>query len=616
MRQISSLTKSRGFEEALSKARDRLAVGRASAMSLESVSLQEAVESSAPWEVDGELEAIILEELRPPYFIRNDRIVIDGLYDHVDLIEGNRAILETAAKSVGRVDLINHLTHDFVGTGWLIGDHLAITNRHVARTFAQAAWTGGFPFSTGRDGAPVGVELDFLRQSGTIGRRAVTVSSVLYIAGDKEPDFAFLVVQDMGGVEPLTLSAGSPAIGTPVAGVGYPAWDGNRNDPRLMTELFGGIYDVKRFCPGIVTGASHDGVTVMADYTSLGGCSGKPVLDLETASVIGLHFAGAFREANYLVTADIVAAALRGLRPRAVPIGAPPEAVATPPGTFAGRRGYDPQFLGSGDLVVELPGLGGWKNDIAPVSGSSDDVLLYEHFSTVQCRSRRLPLFTAVNIDGSKQRKLDREGDWRLDGRLELGDQAGNELYRNNALDRGHMVRRRDPGWGTEAEARRGEEDTFHYTNSAPQHEDLNQKDWVALEDYVLGSAETLGFKASVFTGPVFRSSDRSLAHQPGAEGIKIPEEFWKVAVMVASDTGHLHATAYVLSHGAMIRDMLEAPFLYGKHETYQVPLSLVEDQTGLDFGKLKEFDPLAKESQLEGRRSFVRIRGPGDLVL
>ncbi|NJN36355.1 MAG: hypothetical protein HC794_03975, partial [Nitrospiraceae bacterium] len=38
-----------------------------------------------------------------------------------------------------------------------------------------------------------------------------------------------------------------------------------------------------------------------------------------------------------------------------------------------------------------------------------------------------------------------------------------------------------------------GEDDTFHYTNSAPQHEDLNQKDWVGLEDYILQAAHTRG---------------------------------------------------------------------------------------------------------------------------
>ncbi|MGR3198223.1 MAG: DNA/RNA non-specific endonuclease [Paracoccus sp. (in: a-proteobacteria)] len=40
---------------------------------------------------------------------------------------------------------------------------------------------------------------------------------------------------------------------------------------------------------------------------------------------------------------------------------------------------------------------------------------------------------------------LKRRGEWRLDGRLHPDHQVGNEVYRRNPLDRGHMVRRRDP---------------------------------------------------------------------------------------------------------------------------------------------------------------------------
>jgi endonuclease G len=76
-------------------------------------------------------------------------------------------------------------------------------------------------------------------------------------------------------------------------------------------------------------------------------------------------------------------------------------------------------------------------------------------------------------------------------------------LYIDNDLDRGHMVRRLDPVWGDAAET--ANEDTFHYTNSCPQHKDLNQKTWNDLEDYVLLNAGKHQLKLNVFTGPVFR---------------------------------------------------------------------------------------------------------------
>ena len=251
------------------------------------------------------------------------------------------------------------------------------------------------------------------------------------------------------------------------------------------------------------------------------------------------------------------------------------------------------------------------------MSDNDEGILKYRHFSVIQSKSRRLPLFTAVNIDGEKSFKLKREGDWRLDGRLDEADQIGNELYRNNPLDRGHMVRRRDPGWGAnKAEAEEGEMDTFHYTNSAPQHEDLNQIDWVGLEDYILEAAETEGFKVSVFTGPVLREEDRFLKTQPGAEDVQIPEEFWKIAVMVNTATGTLSATGYVLSQGRMIRNLLEAEFIFGEYKTYQVQIKRIEEETGLDFGNLRELDPLGVDTEAPFSVVVRRIEGPESLVL
>jgi endonuclease G len=151
-----------------------------------------------------------------------------------------------------------------------------------------------------------------------------------------------------------------------------------------------------------------------------------------------------------------------------------------------------------------------------------------------------------------------------------------------------------------------------------PQHEDLNQKDWVGLEDYVLEAAETEGFRATVFTGPIFRDSDKRLADQLGAEGVQIPEEFWKIAVIVNEATGVLSATGYVLSHGPFIRDLVESPFVYGSYRTYQVQIAKIEAETGLTFGTLAEADPLGAEVNSEAPFAQVarEIDGPESMML
>ncbi|MFC0199217.1 DNA/RNA non-specific endonuclease [Paracoccus rhizosphaerae] len=561
-------------------------------------------------------EAIVLAALRPAFFLTDDAIDTSDAVETdpllLDLVTRNAALLIRAAAGVGRVDLIHHATLPYAGTGFLIEDTLAVTNRHVALVFAERLRTG-YGMRPGRFGAAMEARLDYHGFAGRTSHSRAEVVEVLYIARDDEPDFAFLRVAPQAEAVPLQIM-GTPLARdrAPVAAIGYPAEDGTRNDPNLMGRIFRGTYGVKRLAPGFVTDSIDSGVTLLADYSSLGGNSGSPVVSLEDGRVVGLHFAGRFMDSNHAVAADVLEAARREVIRRLPGTALPGEAPTSPAVTFDDRNGYDAGFLGTGDLLVPLPGLGGWR--AAPVTGADDGVLRYRNFSVIQSADRRLPLVTAVNIDGAQSRMLKRRGEWRLDGRLHPDHQIGNELYRRNPLDRGHMVRRRDPGWGEHAQ--QAEEDTFHYTNCAPQHEDLNQKDWLGLEDDILGAAETRGFRLSVLTGPVFRDSDRRLVLQDGARDVAIPEEFWKIAVMIDAETGKLSATGYVLSQGRMIRRLVESAFVYGRYKAYQVPLALIAAETGLDFGALPAADPLVDgPAEAAGLRAHP-VDGPGNLLL
>ncbi len=570
-----------------------------------------------------EFEAIILAELRPAYFIVDDKIRLNDSpveegQDLLALVRERKEDLEQVGLSVGRVDLFNHWNLNYAGTGWLIDDNIAVTNRHVARIFAESDWSGRYRFRKGTFNDPMEARLDYVRQHDSNARHRAEVLSVLYIADSREADIAFLEVKTEANIEPIKLLEWVPSSGTPVAAIGYPAKDGGRNDPQLMSRLFGDVYEVKRFAPGYITGTEENGVVVTSDYTSLGGNSGSPVIELETGKAVALHFAGVFRDANYGVAADIVAAAKASIKTR-VHFEAPTEDPATSKKKFEGRDGYQGEFLGQGDFAVPLPGLGPWGSDVAPVSDDDNGTLKYRHFSVIQLGSRRFPLITAVNIDGEKAFKLKRKGRWRLDGRLSKEHQIGNVIYFDNPLDKGHLVRRMDPGWGdSREEAQEGEIDTFHYTVCAPQHKDLNQKDWLRLEDYILESSKTQGFKVSVFTGPVFRDDDKMLHSQIGAEDIPIPEEFWKIAVMINVDTGKLSATGYVLSQGRMIRSLVEAAFVFGEYKTYQVQIAKIESETGLDFGKLRDADPLGATLDAEAPFGDVvrSITRPDALIL
>ena len=287
------------------------------------------------------------------------------------------------------------------------------------------------------------------------------------------------------------------------------------------------------------------------------------------------------------------------------------EAIVIDP-DYSKRRGYDPDFLGTGELSVPPPLLSdGLLAKVAMISEEgSGDLLRYHNFSVKMNKERRLAFFTAANIQGSLSRRIKRERDrWFLDPRIPAEHQTGEPVYVDNALDRGHLVRRLDPAWGSsEAIAKLANDDTFHFTNCTPQHKDFNQRQtsWAGLEDYILDNADNRDFKVSVFTGPVFAADDDEY------RGVALPRQFWKVAVMVKAP-GRLSATAYLLSQAALL-DGLETDeeFSYGAYRTFQVPVARIEGLTGLSFGALSQFDPLAGLEALTARE----VRSDLDLVL
>jgi endonuclease G len=226
--------------------------------------------------------------------------------------------------------------------------------------------------------------------------------------------------------------------------------------------------------------------------------------------------------------------------------------------------------------------------------------------------SRRLPILTAVNIEGALKQALKRVDAWGFDPRIPRSAQIGHkDFYGPAAFDKGHMVRREDPGWGENAEeARQAQEDTFVYTNAVPQVPQLNQRSWLALEDYVLENARTRGFKVSVFTGPVLRADD------PVHHGVQVPLDFWKVVAMVEAESNELLASAYVLSQEGM---MPTEGFRFGAFRTFQVPLARVASLAEIRFGRaLEDADVFAEadvqEAIAHGR--YVEIDGPDDLIL
>lgn len=262
---------------------------------------------------------------------------------------------------------------------------------------------------------------------------------------------------------------------------------------------------------------------------------------------------------------------------------------------FPNREGYRTDFLG---IDYPMPELGdSIKDKASHLIGKPDEIeLKYNHFSIVQNKERKQCFFTACNIDGTQSKNVKRSGSWVIDGRIPREDQLGDEAYADNDLDRGHMVRRLDPAWGSSAAL--SSSDTFVYTNAAMQHGNLNQKSWLDLENHVLGSAR--GQKMTVLTGPVFSETDRTFTnHGRINPPTQIPEKFWKVVVWRDDKSNQLKGAAFVLSQSDILdRDsgLFKGGFNPGQFGIYQVPISQLEDMTDLHFAPVDDITKQACE--------------------
>lgn len=261
---------------------------------------------------------------------------------------------------------------------------------------------------------------------------------------------------------------------------------------------------------------------------------------------------------------------------------------------FPMSGGYDNGFLRAG---LELP------------SPSVETVLLdYTHFSVRLRPDRKLAAIVGVNINGRELDPLAREGTWHFDTRVPKEHQAGPEVYKNNAFDRGHLVRRLDPVWGDPVTAKKANQDTFAFTNAAPQIDDFNQGKelWVGLEDHVLRHADTFDARLSVFTGPVFRDDD------PPYRGVKVPRKFWKIAAW--TNDAQLGAVGFVVDQTPLLdkvelekvtrkRLLEDEPPPLAPFRTFQVPIQDIAELTGISLDGLADADRLARGQRALGEK-------------
>ncbi len=249
------------------------------------------------------LEAIVLPRERPVVFIQDNGFKTPPTpWQHFSRREIKDKIT-AAIPSVGRIELPDSPWIPYGGTGFVVGDELLMTNRHVAELFASGLGER-IRFKPGQS-----AKCDFREehQRASAKENELVVHSVVMI----HPywDMALLRIKGLSTTHsPLKLSVVPPEdlVGHDVAVIGYPAKD-VRNDIKLQDQIFERTYNVKRLHPGKlrerdrIKSFSNEVNALTHDSSTLGGNSGSAVLDVKSGQIVGLHFAGIYLKSNYAV---------------------------------------------------------------------------------------------------------------------------------------------------------------------------------------------------------------------------------------------------------------------------------------------------------------------------
>lgn len=220
------------------------------------------------------------------------------------LVQSHAAIRETL-RSVGRVEFYDGPLDSppddrfIIGTGFVVGSDILMTNRHVAAELGKAK-------SGGRS---LPARINFGRTYDAVEAASFRIEGVLYSAPKDAPDVALLKVSAPEAKRlppPVRLLRQQPTTllkqlrGRKVAVCGYPYSD-NLDEGREKGDSRKGLYlkmlkmlGVKRVSLGELNAPEHKGGEQKLYYncTTLGGNSGSPVLDLQTGVVWGLHYSG------------------------------------------------------------------------------------------------------------------------------------------------------------------------------------------------------------------------------------------------------------------------------------------------------------------------------------
>ncbi|MBI2686885.1 MAG: DNA/RNA non-specific endonuclease [Acidobacteria bacterium] len=706
-----------GMEAAKDVLHDLVAKSRRPISDTERTHAHEAVDSMRQGRVLTEAqasaaEAIIMPDFRPAPRILNNAFppFDDDVWKHLNDPASTKSIL-AAVPAVGRIEVPDHPSLPYAGTGFLVGEGLMMTNRHVAEIFVDGLGDTTLRFRSGLEDNGI----DFRREDGISASEFFKIREVLMV----HPywDMALFRVEGLNPArKPLELGAVPPGdlLEQEIVVIGYPAQD-PRNDLDVQRRVFDGPFQVKRLQPGLVKpvrstksfGHLVDAMT--HDSSTLGGNSGSVVYHIASGKAVGLHFGGIYMDANFAVPAyelsrdpRVIAAGVNFTRTtsgdppwKSYWIPRPEAAAATPAippqtrkdqamsqqnsytvnsdgsisftvplqitiqlGAAGGvpvaavkqaaaaeefpsqvpiifdhleeRAGFDTAFLGD---EVSLPEVTAKGAKITAKLDDGTDELKYHKFSVVMHGKRRLPLFTASNVDWRKERHmvngkkptrkqltgLDDKAieEWVTDPRIADDQQLDDVFYSKDsgAFDKGHVVRRDDVCWGDDFDdIQMANGDTYHVTNCTPQVKEFNRDtlgefNWGDLEQLV--QKQTKADLAILFAGPVMKNNDPIFSGKTaaGKVRVRVPMSFWKI-IVVKGDSGALEAYGFVLEQDlSAVPLVVEGIVIPSEWKPFMKPIKEIEAMMNglVKFPHLKPIDAFDNVEAVAVRQEMVK---------
>lgn len=199
--------------------------------------------------------------------------------------------------TIGRIDTAGPSlgASTTVGTGFLVGSGLLMTNKHVLDELSRG---------TGMLESGQGVVRFQIEDNSFDEDRPRKITGVAGV--HPAADAVLLAVEEasLGPVQPYPKLSTTRKDDDEVVVAGYPSEMSDRN-PLFVRSTFTTSLGVLRAAPGRISEISPDGFA--HDCSTLGGNSGSPVFRMNTAEVIGLHTGGSFLWKNYAVDGAVLA---------------------------------------------------------------------------------------------------------------------------------------------------------------------------------------------------------------------------------------------------------------------------------------------------------------------